>query len=946
MITTGNHAPVSDVVGSVAAMLVARAGLSPVMVGRDPELARLRRLAQHATSPSIALIGGEPGIGKTRLATELINSVGDDTRVLLCQADPGGLGQPYRLLLDLAGDGHVELIAALRTDDPMVRDRAGMELLRHLVGDGPALLVVDDLHWADPESLAVFEQLDEVTTGALLLVGTYRPDELSRRHPLAAALERLDRRRGVTHLRLERLTVADTARFLAAVHGQVPPRRIVTALHQRTGGNPFFLEELLKAAGNADLERIHTQPLPWNLAEALRSQLDGLAPDMRRVVEAAAVLGARVSFDLLASVTGLDEPALILAMRELVDRGLLVEVEDDLFGFRHALTREAVAGEMLARQRRRLHEAALEALRESPSPDPAAIAVHARGAGRYDDMIAVARRGAAERLAAGSPYGALNLAELALEEAPDDPELRHLAGTAAWRAGYVADARRHATRALEAATDDDQRVAALTQLIRVAWERGELAEMDDYAEQVRRLTDSLPDDEVRARAIAAVAQSYMLRHGPGDPIEWADRAYDAAERLGLKDVRLSALVEKGSALVRRAATADEGRRLLSEVAAEAESAGVYLEAARAWHNLLWYLPGGDPVGPELLERMRANAARAGVAGMAVGAYHLGRAWLAVLDGDLGGAVAVLEQVRRVDRHVTAADAISGAPVMHLGLASSGQLRGRLAELYLERGDLDAAEAVLTESSSPRWRKASAGYAFQIACRRGDTAAARRLLEELTTDARADEPAATALHSQLAAGVAAGLSREELEPLAERAATGATAKEPPHHPVRALVAARFAEAGGRWGEALAGFRQAENGGDPAGTFDLAVSPADRGSAAVGAGRCLVQLGRFDEARAYLTAARRHLARWSGWRCDEVAVLARRLDPPTGGGGDALTPREREVAELLAEGLTNSQIAQRLVISRKTVAVHVSHILAKLEMSSRTQVAAWATRTLSR
>lgn len=922
-------------------MLVTRAGLSPVMVGRDPELAQLRRLAAEAKGPTIALIGGEPGIGKTRLASELIGEVASGTTVLLCQGDPGGMGQPYQLLLDLAGESSGKLAEELRTGDPMARSRAAVDLLRELVAGGPAVLVVDDLHWADPDSLAVFEQLDEVTADPLLLVGTYRPDELSRRHPLASALERLDRRRGVTHLRLQRLAAADTAQFLSAVGGRTPSRRTVTALHNRTGGNPFFLEELLKAAGEADLDEIHTMPLPWNLAEALRSRLDGLDDDRREVVEAAAVLAGRASFDLLAAVTGRDEGELIAALRELVDRGLLVEAEDDHFTFRHALTREAVAGELLARQRRRLHEVALEALLTAPTPDHAAIAAHARGAGRYGEMVAAARKGATDLLASGAAYAALTLAELALAEVPDDFPLLLLAGGAAWRAGLPGDARQHATGALQAAADDAQQVESLTQLIRICWEQGETSDMDRYAEQVRAMTEVLPDGEVRVRATAAVAQAYMLRDGPGDPVEWAERACRAADEHGLKDVRLAALVEKGTAQLRRPGASIEGCQLLTEVATEAEHAGAHLQATRAWHNLFWFLHPGDPAAPEVLERAREDGERAGMTVPALSNYHAGKAWLAVVDGDLDGAIGVLEQVRRLDRSITAVDPASGAPVaLHQALSGGKNVRGRLVELYLERGDLDPAEAVLSEAPpSRRWRELAYGFKFQLACRRGDPTTARHLLGKLV--GAGEQLPGSALHCQVAAGLAGGLEVAELASLVE----WDTGHEGPDHPLRAMVLAQLAEAREQYAEALAGYEEAlaAAGGSPPRCCDAVLVAAYQGSAAAGAARCLAQLGGVDDARARLAVARSRLGRWSGWRVAELAVVARRLgETPGPAGNGVLTAREREVAALLADGLTNSEIAHRLVISRKTVAVHVSHILAKLEMSSRTQVAAWVTR----
>src|SRR5690606_1959204 len=217
-------------------------------------------------------------------------------------------------------------------------------------------------------------------------------------------------------------------------------------------------------------------------------------------------------------------------------------------------------------------------------------------------------------------------------------------------------------------------------------------EMDGYTEQVRRMADGLPDGEDRARASAAVAQSYLLRQrAPAEALVWAERAFDIAERHGLKELRTVALVERGSALQLTPPTTREGRRLLTEVATEAEQTGAHLAAARAWHNLFWCLPPGEPNAPAVLERMRASAERAGMGGAALGAYHHGRAWLALLAGDLDGAITVLERARRFDREMATADPATGAPfALHLGLSTSQYPRGQLAGLYLERGDLETA----------------------------------------------------------------------------------------------------------------------------------------------------------------------------------------------------------------------------------------------------------------
>src|SRR5207245_10027843 len=125
----------------------------------------------------------------------------------------------------------------------------------------------------------VFERvIDAPIRPRLLLVGTYRPEALTRRHPVAELLQRFERRHMVVHLRLERLSAADVAGFLTAVYGRSPSHRTAMTLPNRSGGNPFFLEELLKAAGGADPDEVCHQPLPWTLAEALRSQLDDLSP--------------------------------------------------------------------------------------------------------------------------------------------------------------------------------------------------------------------------------------------------------------------------------------------------------------------------------------------------------------------------------------------------------------------------------------------------------------------------------------------------------------------------------------------------------------------------------------------------------------------------------------------------------------------------------------------
>jgi len=895
------------------------------MVGREAELGQLLRLVGTG---GVALVGGEPGVGKTRLVTEFIAALRSGTTVLAGQSDPSAYGQPYHLLMSLLG-GEGELPA--EDAAPHDRLRAGVELVRSAVaGVELAVIVADDLHWADAESVTVLERLVETPPGRLVVVATYRPDEVTRQHPAAEFVQRLERRHSVTHLRLDRLGTADVAAFLGAVFGRPPSHRAAGTLHQRTGGNPFFLEELLKAAGETDPDRICVQPLPWTLAEALRSQLLDLDPEHRRVVEAAAVLGAKVSFDLLAAVTGSTEAALIGVLRELVGRGLLVEAQDDEFGFRHALTQEVIAGEMLGRERRRLHEAALEVLSAAAQPDLAAVAVHARGAGRYEQMVEAAREGAAARLDAGSTYAALKLAELGLEEEPDDVELLSTAANAAWLAGYYEDAERHANRWLYAASDPLTRSPALRLLVRLAWEAGEFKVMEARTADVRAIIDPLPDGEERARAYGTLAQSYMLVRRFAEAIEWADRAAAAAKQLDLPEIRLAALVEKGTALMHVPDSRDEGAAMLRAAADEAEHAGEYVSAARALGNRFWATQPGSRELPILLERMRVVHDRAGLGGNFATSYYEGRAWVATAEGDLDAAISALEEADRAEQQ----------------WGTTGGKRAAwypLAALYLERDDADHAEALLRDSPArhSHWPSIEA-LAVLISFRRGNPGLVRRRLADLRDALNAElEEHAITLDDVVSAGLAAGVPAADLVDAVlvdgRLRPTGFPGElDDDSHPMRRVVLARFAEAAGRYEEALPGFLNLAD------SDHLQAVAFRRASAHTGAARCLIALGRLGEAHPHVRAATMLLAHWPGWRRVELEAISRRLglgSAPAVATADPLTPREREVAGLLAEGLSNAEVARRLVISRKTAAVHVSNILAKLGMTSRAQVAAW-------
>jgi DNA-binding CsgD family transcriptional regulator len=897
-------------------MLAARSGLSPTMVGRSGPLARLRSLLlddRADTQPAVALITGEAGVGKTRLLQELIAGAPSEVLVFAGAAEPGALGRPY------------EVVRALLGQVPSDGSQSVVDAFVGAIGERLAVVAFEDLHWADGESVTVLERLGAAALPRTLLVATARSEELTHRLPGGEMLERLERRRFVHHIRLDRLSRVEVAAFLGSVTGRVPPSGVVDTIYGRTGGNPFFLEELLNVAGDVDVSELGHQPLPWSLAEIVRSQLDGLTPDERRVVEAAAVLGRGAGFDVLATVTRSSEDELIGHLRALVGRGLFVEEADDEFSFRHALVRDAVESQLLGRERRRLHARALNALQEASCVDLADLARHAAGAGRYDEFVALAREGVGHYLARGSTHQALRLAADALAEAPNDTELLAGAARAAWLVGMHDEALGYAETwcRVAAATGRPEDLApASVQLVRLYHELDRTDELWRTLNELENLVATLPAGEDRARVLACIAQTYMLQDRSEDAVTWADRAVEEADRAGAREVRAQALVERGSALGSIPGRFEEGEAALTDAIAEAEAVGDWVLVARGLNNLEKYHAVTTSEGAADVERLREAAVRAGYDSMLMQNYELR---LATRAAELGDAAAARRHVDRASEWAAGA-IVLGARVWVLGLS---------ATLHLEAGDFDEAARELEAGRQSPSREVKCAWfralELRLAIQQGDTEEIERLVAELAGLAqRADaSDAADRLATAEAAaraGMAAGVVLQ-LRPDCH----GSAPVDPDE--AKAVIDVLLA---GRDG---CHERVVEAPEPPAW-----VPVPQRATLGVMRARSLAALGRRGEALGTAQRALGLLDRWPGWRREEADALVQRLAAGSIGDGDGeLTAREREVAALVADGLTNAELARRLYISPKTAAVHVSNILAKLGMSSRTEVAAWAVRT---
>jgi DNA-binding CsgD family transcriptional regulator len=868
--------------------------------------------------PAVALVAGEAGIGKTRLLRELMASVPPGTVVLGGQAEHGSLGRPYELLRSMLGD--VPFVG----DDPA---RAAVAAIESRLGEGPALVVFEDLHWADAESMAVFERLAGLPRPSLLLVGTYRPDELTRRVPASEVFVRLERRHQVHQLRLDRLRRPEVATFLTSVYHRSLPSTVTDALFNRTGGNPFFLEEILVAAGDVEPEHLCTQPLPWSLAELVQRNLDGLSNEERRVVEAAAVLGRHAPFDVLAAMTSCSEDELIAHLRGLVERGLLLEEDDDEFSFRHALVRDAVEGQLLGRERRRLHAMALTALTQACCADLAQLARHAAGAGEYDQLVELAREGVIHYLDRGSSHQALVLAVEALPEAPDDLVLLEAAARAAWLTGHHEEALPHAERwvALSRAADDPVAQSGASRLLaRLYHEIGDDDAVWAMASGIEALTERLPPGEERAKNLASLAQMHMLAEHPEEAIRWAELAIEEADAFDAKPVRAQAMVERGSAMADLPGRAAEGEEVLRQAIDEAEAVGDWLLVSRALNNMVKYLPAEAPENVELVARMRAAAD--------LGGFDLMRAYASLRSARHAIAVGDMPRSRaRVDEaaELLATDGHKGVWIAHLH-----------AFLLLEEGRLDAAEATLehmpptTDHEMITWR---AGLRLTLAGLRGARHVPPDLDEMVGATSTYSFPmeALEALHDDIESAIRLGLDADAIE--ARILPRWAEKNEWPdsHRRVNDAVLAAHR---GHHEEAVAGLTRSLDE-----LAELHLPIYRQASIRVLLARSLAACGRRADALGEALAARRLLAQWPGWRRDEADALIAALEGAPPDDDTGLSPREREVAALLAEGLSNAELARRLYISPKTAAVHVSNILAKLGMSSRAEVAAWAVRT---
>lgn len=991
------------------------------LIGRGAEEARLDAALEAAVAGrgTTVIVGGEAGIGKSRLVGRLADSARDRGATVLvgaCLAAGSG-AIPYAPFVEalrgltrsvdpgrlaaLLGASREEVARLLpevapRTNDAPARleyDRAGQtRLFEAVLGvierqarSGPVLLVVEDIQWADDGTRGLLGFLSRnLRQAPVLLLVTLRTEELDRRDPALAFIAELERDEWVERLDLKGLDREQVSALLRGLVAVAPSIGAMDDVMDRTGGNPFFVEQL---AANLEAGR-SAGDLPPELRDVLVTRLAGLPNDTQRLLRAASAAGRRVDEALLAAVLEVPPQSVADALRPAITQGILVEagrVDDGVGGysFRHALLAEVANGELLHGERDRLHAAfggELERRGEVGGvPVTAAeLAFHwvaARDRSRAVPAL-VAAGLAAEHMYAFPEAGRHYERALAMWDGPAGP----LVGLAMDRSrvmqraaecavltgayGRAVELGRAAIAAAEAdggagAPAEPNRLGGLHERLRwYLWEAGDRAAAHAAVDEALRLIPADPPTAARTRVLAQAAGLHLLRGDPAAAATMAREAIRLAQTARAESEEALALGILGWA---EAVTGDVDRGITTFRlgVAIAERLGGVEGIALGHANLAALL---DRVGrtEASLEAARNGfeiAQRLGVP-RTYGGVLLGHVAKALLDlGRWDEAAAAADEGLELD------PVGRSAVWLHLNRGRVDTNQGRFDAAA---GHLRQARDIDTESGRDRpYRAAMLAADAELAAWQGRLTTVRSAVDEALALLDMDAPLDPALgwlawHALRAEADAAQAAkargdRESIRDIEQHVRPIADGL---------LRVGDRAAARDRRGTALAGLCRAELdriGGHPDSADLLQVAtaweevgrPAPAAYARFRAAEAVLGAkGDRSEAATALRDAHLQATRLGAHPLrGEIERLARhaRIDltvglapvaAPTDTTG--LTEREREVIRLVAAGRSNQDIADTLFITRKTASVHVSNILGKLGVANRVEAAAVAHR----
>jgi DNA-binding CsgD family transcriptional regulator/tetratricopeptide (TPR) repeat protein len=902
------------------------------LVGRASELGLLAASLDlaHGGSPQVVGIEGAAGIGKTSLIRHFVAGAAASA-VVWASGDPDETDLPWGVLRQLSaaataagvpGAGDLgRLIEGLDPGaDPLM---VGTGLLRLLEADD-IVVVIDDAHWADAQSLAAVRfALRRLVSEKVMVIVTYRPEDAGR---LGEGWRRLLEGSGTgTRVRLGGLAAPDLAQLAEGVAGRALSERGAARLLEQTAGHPLYARSLLEQVPLATLERTSGPlPAPVDLASAVAARYASIRQPAQELVAAAAVLGRRCTVADMYALSGVQDSGEALA--EAVEVGLLAEMagaESAEVDFPHVLVRSAIYHDLSPGRRRRLHARAASVTSGRAALGHRFAAATGPDPELAEDLERDARSElAARRLAAGGQQ----LARAAQLTPP----------------GALRQARQlSAVEALLVAGE-------MTSAAELAWEPGSIegGPWADYVSGYLALLSAQPDT-AETLLTRAWETSKDVSNPPGAPADLRARIASQLAILAIVRVDYPAMLRFGEAAV--AAGAAEGwvatfawfariiglalagrigeaRALLGSLDAPGGPAGLEGLAARGMIRL-WT---DDPAGAyedlsEILRRAEAGEPlRISQVTVYLGeaALRLGRLDEAVIHTELA-------VVQAVD-----SGWVWDFPILYGLAACPRALRGDWAEA--EAHAKTAAEwAAIIGTRSARAYAAQAGV-YLAKCR-DDMAALERAARDFVASYDSLEPGTHLLGPVLAEALAnlgrtaeARAALEDFRPMAEAAGR-----------LSALMAvaradAQLAAAAGDWDGARALFQQAIDAGHELG-MPLAVAETQ-----LAYGRAALRSGTRKEAVHLLTTALRTCqvlgaAAYAAIASRELSELGMaELDSMTP-GTELLTSTEGAVATLVAVRLSNQEVAQRLMMSVKTVEYHLTHIYAKLGVASRRELA---------
>jgi DNA-binding CsgD family transcriptional regulator len=938
------------------------------MIGRDPDLRSLEEsydLASH-NKPQAVVVAGEAGLGKTRLVGEFLQRLPEGARILSGQCvDLGPLATPYapvttalrtlasevglEALLELAGPGRDALALLLpEVPGPDRDDHSGnmvleavSTVLEKVSMSRPTVVVIEDLHWADDSTLAVLRFiLRAFNGGQFLLVMTYRIDDVHRGHPLRAFLAEAERGRYATTIRLERLGKDEVRKQVEAITGTEADYELVEDVFGRSDGIPFFVEELVAVGQCAN-----SPELPTTLRDLLLARYDRMEEPVQYFLRVLAAGGVCVRHSLAEQAYDRAEREFEEAARA-AQQAYLIGIDGDSYTFRHALLREAIHEDLLPGERTRFHTRYAQALEAAASMHSysAEIAHH------WDAANVPEKTFLASVAAMGEAWGSFaystsaRMGELALELWDRLPEPEAAAGMPRFRLmertaaahDFAGDGDRSLAVIRLAAADPGAQGTDLARLLSMQARYLGYNAKPGSRELLRRALDLVPpgtDEDLRSVLLNTLAGRYMLDGELDDAIATATEALSLARATGNPRERSIAANLRGVSRIHAGDVAG-GRKDMEASAVMAEGNAQALFRFRINYSdaltLLGLYDESIQVAEAGIDRARelgverttgamlsANAVEPlfdrGDWGRAVALMERGlqlspptsfrtyllrsKIWSTLWGGDVAGAESLFKRWQPLIRQLSAVEMQSS---LHLGTLA--------AELAWAGGRLDAAWQEVRFLFSPAFRPLP-GYDLPFVAVAARILASRRQSGEVMDagdEARLREllqrDSFWPTHKAWLALVDAELSGPDgtgSSPDAWHRAGELVGALPAY--LRHYVALRAGQAecaAGNRAEALELLRTAVEGADALGAHLVA------------------RLGRdfADHAGLLLAGVRRRP------------------------NDDTLTDRERQVLSLVADGLTNKQIGERLFISAKTASVHVSAIMRKLGAASRTEAAA--------